>query len=345
MTPFRVGVTRDIRAADGRAVHDLALELLGAGSGIEWEFLARDERELTAENIDGYDALMIFEPGGVTAATLARADRLRLIARFGMGLDAIDLDACTRAGVLVTTAPDAVREVLPAGAMALLLALAHRLLEKDRAVRDGRWDERVALLGAGTLGRTMGVIGLGNVGRGVVRMAEPFGMRRLACDPYAEAETAPPGVELVDLEELLQASDFVCVTSPLTPETHHLLNAERLALMRPGSFVINVARGPIVDTAALEEALRSGHMGGAGLDVFETEPLPTDHPLVGFSNVILSPHAVAYTQSAFRGIGATASRAVLAVARGAIPDHVANPAALEAGGARPRTPPSPRAPR
>jgi D-3-phosphoglycerate dehydrogenase len=332
MTPFRVGVTRDVRGDDGHTVHDLGLELLAADPGIEWEFLARQELELSAETVGGYDALMIFEPGGVSAATLAGADRLRLIARFGMGLDAIDLDACVRHGVLVTTAPDAVREVLPAGAMALLLSLAHRLPEKDRIVREGRWEDRVNLVGAGTLGRTVGVIGLGNVGRGVVRMAEPFGLRRLASDPYVDPASVPPGVELVDLKTLLAVSDFVCVTSPLTPETHHLLNAERLALMRPGSHLINVARGPIVDTVALADVLRSGHLSAAALDVFETEPVPRDHPLLGLDNVILSPHAVAYTQSAFRGIGTTACRAVLAVARGEVPEHVANPAALESTG-------------
>jgi D-3-phosphoglycerate dehydrogenase len=329
MTRFRVGVTRDVRGDDGHAVHDLGLELLASEPRVEWEFLGRDERELTAGNIDGYDALMIFEPGGVSAATLAPGGRLRLIARFGMGLDAIDLDACVRHGVLVTTAPDAVREVLPAGAMALLLSLAHRLPEKDKIVRTGRWEERVNLVGTGTLARTIGVIGLGNVGRGVVRMAEPFGLRRLAADPYADPASVPAGVELVDLASLLGAADFVVVTSPLTPETHHLLNAERLGQMRPGSYVINVARGAIVDTLALADALRSGHLAGAALDVFETEPVASDHPLLKLDNVILSPHAVAYTQSAFRGIGTTACRAVLAVARGETPEHIANPVALE----------------
>jgi D-3-phosphoglycerate dehydrogenase len=332
MTPFRVGVTRDVRGDDGHTVHDLGLDLLAAEPGVEWAFLSRDERELTAGNIDGYDALMIFEPGGVTATTLAGAGRLRLIARFGMGLDAIDLGACVRHGVLVTVAPDAVREVLPAGAMALLLSLAHRLPEKDHIVRAGRWEDRVNLVGTGTLARTIGVIGLGNVGRGVVRMAEPFGLRRLAADPYADPASVPAGVELVDLPTLLGSADFVVVTSPLTPETHHLLDAERLGQMRPGSYVINVARGPIIDTLALADALRAGHLAGAALDVFETEPVPRDHPLLGLDNVILSPHAVAYTQSAFRGIGMTACQAVLAVARGEVPEHIANPAALESSG-------------
>jgi len=321
---FRVGVTRDLRSDDGRPVRDLGLDLLDAAPGIAWEFLTRHETELRPETIAGYDALMIWEPGGVTEATLQGADCLALIARFGMGLEAIDLDACSRHGVLVTTEPYAVREVMPAGAMAFLLALAHRIPEKDRLVRAGRWDDRFGFVGAGTAGRTLGIVGLGNVGCGVVRMAEPFGLRRLACDPYADPGSIPAGVELVELDVLLSSADFVCVTCPLTPETHHLLDRDRLARMRKGAYVINVARGPIVDTLALADALRDGHLAGAALDVFEQEPVEPDHPLLALDNVILSPHAVGYTDAAFRGLGAGTCASVLAVARGEVPEHIAN---------------------
>jgi D-3-phosphoglycerate dehydrogenase len=326
---FRVGIGRDARGVDGRPVHDLQLGLLSAAAGVAWEFMGRHEAELSAATISGYDAIAILYPGGVTAATLGDAGRLALIARFGMGLEAIDLNACTQRGVLVTTAPDAVREVIPAGAMAMLLALAHRIPEKDRLVRAGGWEERARFVGLGTLGRTVGVIGLGNVGRGIVRMAEPFGLRRVAHDPFVDPDSVPGGVELSDLDSLLGEADFVCVAAPLTPETHHLLDAARLARMRPGSYLINVTRGAIVDTLALAEAVRDGHLAGAGLDVFETEPVAPDHPLLSMENVILSPHAVGYTDSAFRGIGGTACRNMLAMARGKLPEHIANPAALE----------------
>ncbi len=327
-TAFRVGVTRDLRGTDGRTVYDLGLQRLAAEPGIAWEFLERHELELTPELIDGYDALMVWEPGGVTEATLTGDGRLKLIARFGMGLEAIDLDACARHGVVVTTSPYAVRQVMPAAAMAFVLALAHRLPEKDRLVRAGRWDDRFGLVGMGTAGRTLGVIGLGNVGRGVVAMAEPFGLRRIAFDPYADPASVPPGVERHDLDDLLRLADFVCVTCPLTPETHHLLDRDRLALMRRGSYLVNVARGPIVDTLALADALRDGHLAGAGLDVFEREPVELDHPLMGLENVIFSPHAIGYTDAAFSGLGAETCASVLAVARSEVPEHVANPAAL-----------------
>jgi D-3-phosphoglycerate dehydrogenase len=160
-------------------------------------------------------------------------------------------------------------------------------------------------------------------------MAKPFGLERLGFDPYLDPRLVRPGVELVDLETLLRSSDFVCITCPLTAETRHLLDRRRLSLMRRGSYLINVARGPIVDTLALAEAVRGGHLAGAALDVFETEPIEADHPLLTLDNVILSPHAIAYTGAAFRGLGTTATECVLAVARGKVPRNVANPSALE----------------
>ncbi len=329
MPEFLVGVTRDLRGDDGTIVHDLGLDQLATEPLIRWEFLPALERELRPETVAGYDALMIWEPGGVTPATLNGAERLVLIARFGMGLEAIDLGACSDLGVIVTTAPDAVRDAVPSGAMALLLSLAHGLGAKERLLRSGRWQERFGHVSLGTNGRTVGIIGFGNVGRGVARRAEPFGLRRLVFDPYADRAESLDGAALVDLETLLRESDFVCVTCPLTEETHHLLDRRRLGWMRPESYVINVARGPIVDTMALAEAIAAGRLGGAGLDVFETEPIEPGHPLLALDNVILTPHAIAYTAAAFRGIGGTAARSVLAVAHGEIPSHVANPAALE----------------
>jgi phosphoglycerate dehydrogenase-like enzyme len=325
---FRVGVTRDLRGPDGRPVFDLGLDRLNQSPGVSWEFLAAHEPVLTPDTVAAYDALMIWEPGAVTAESLQDADRLAIIARFGMGLDAIDLEACSAKGVPVTTAPDAVRDAVPTGAIALLLSLAHGLPAKDRLVREGRWDDRFNHIGPGTNGRVLGIIGLGNVGDSVAYRAAPLGLRCLAFDPYADPATVRDGVELVDLETLLAAADYVCVTCPLTPETHHLLDGPRLALMRPGGYVINVARGPIVDTDALVQALANGHLAGAALDVFDPEPIGPGHPLLEFDNVIVTPHAIAYTTAAFEGLGRTAIDAVLAVHSGEVPAHVANPAAL-----------------
>jgi phosphoglycerate dehydrogenase-like enzyme len=336
---FHVGISRDLRAANGVPVHDLGLELLGGDPRIRWDFLPVHAPVLPAEAVAGYDAVMIWGAGGVAASTLAGADRLRLIARFGMGLDAIDLEACTARRVLVTIAPEAVTTAVPAGAMAFVLALAHRLPEKDGLLRDGRWNEAFDHVGLGTNGRTLGVIGLGNIGAAMLDMAAPFGFRLLGHDPHTHTRrrTYPPSLERVDLETLLRDSDFVCIACPLTDSTRNLIDADRLGLMRPDAYLVNVARGPIVDSYAVAAAVRDGRLAGAALDVFENEPIEPDHPILGLGDkVILTPHALAYTQAAFRSLGVSACESVLAVAAGEMPRNPVNPevvgpAAGEAG--------------
>jgi phosphoglycerate dehydrogenase-like enzyme len=299
---FRVGVGRDLRAADHVAVHDLAFDLLDDADGVEWEFLPEHTPELSPAAIAGFDAIMIWEPAAITAATLAGADRLRLIARFGMGLDAIDLDACADQGVMVSVAPDSVSTSVPTAAMALLLALAHRIPEKDRLVREGRWDERFEYLGRGTFGRTLGVIGVGNIGSTVLRMAEPFGLRLLSFEPHthSHAHQLPAAVAESDLTTLLERSDYVLVACPLTARTRGLIDRDALALMAPHAYLVNIARGPIVEELAVATAIREGRLAGAALDVFDPEPIAPDHPLLGLPQTILTPHAAAYTSSSFR---------------------------------------------
>jgi D-3-phosphoglycerate dehydrogenase len=213
--------------------------------------------------------------------------------------------------------------------MTLLLALAHQLLVKDRLTRTGRWAEKLDHMGTGLTGRTLGLVGLGNIGREIAALARPFGLHVLAADPYtAPAQAAAVGVELYALDDLLRRADFVCVCCALTPETYHLLDARRLALMRPSAFLVNVARGPIVDQRALAAALQERRLRGAGLDVFEREPIQPGDPLLALDNVILTPHAIAWTDECFAGNGRQACEAILAVAGGRLPAHIVNRAAL-----------------
>jgi phosphoglycerate dehydrogenase-like enzyme len=326
---FRVGVGRDVLGADGRCVYDLSL--LDGAARIEREWL-RGAGELTPEDVAPYDAIVLFHDA-VTAGTLEGDDRPLLVARLGVGVDNVDVDACTARGVLLTVTPDAVRRPMASGAIALVLALAHRLPEMDRHVRAGGWN-RFGHVGIGLRGRTLGLVGLGNVGREVATLTAVFGPRIVAADPFL-AE-APSGVELLPLDDVLAESDVVVVTCPLTPETHHLLDAARLSLMKPGSYLVNIARGPIVDQQALAEALRSGPLAGAALDVFEREPIDADDPLLTLDNVILTPHAVGLTDELFRRGGESASRSVLAVAAGRVPEFLLNPGVLESDAARAR---------
>ncbi len=330
-TPFRVGLTRDFLRADGSFGYgEIGLGLLEAQPGITWEFLTEDTRELRADQVRDYDALLVLSPR-ITAATLAGADRLALVARFGVGFDTVDLDACTARGVAVTITPDGVRRPMATAAITLLLALSHRLMAKAELSRAGRWADKLDYMGVGLTGRTLGIIGFGSIGREIARLARPFVLRQIAFDPYATASAAADlGTELVDLEALLRSSDFVCIACALTPETYHLLDTERLALMRPSAFLVNVARGPIVDQVALTAALRAGRLQGAGLDVFEQEPVDPADPLLALPNVIATPHALGWTDECFAGMGQSACAGIVAVASGQVPSHVINRAVAEA---------------
>src|SRR5262249_13828565 len=190
--------------------------------------------------------------------------------------------------------------------------------------------EELGHMGVGLTGRTLGVVGLGNIGREVFTLARPLGMRHLAHDPYARpADAEARGVQLVGLEALLREADFVCLCCALTKDTHHLMNPERLALMKPSAYLVNVARAPVVDQRALTESLARRQFAGAGRDVFETEPIDPADPLLALENVIVAPHALCWTDECFRGNGESACRSILDVAAGCAPANVVNRSALE----------------
>src|SRR5262245_9863454 len=265
---FRAGVTRDFLKADGSlGFSDIGLDLF-AQAGISWEFLPAGGPEIAPEHARDYDGLLVLAPK-VTAATLAVGDRLKIVARFGVGYDNVDVAACTRAGVLLTITPEGVRRPVAVAAITFLLALSHKLLIKDRLTRAGRWAEKLDHTGQGVTGRTLGILGLGNIGLEVASLARPLGMSVVGHDPWADpAAAAAHQVTLLTLEDLLRRCDYLCVCCALSPETRHLINAERLAMMKPTAYLINVARGPIVDQEALVDALRNDRLQGAGLDVF-----------------------------------------------------------------------------
>lgn len=322
---FRVGLTRDFLKPDGSlALGDIGLSLLDADPRVEWQFLREEATELKPNQIAEFDALLLLGPR-VTAETLLGNERLLLVARFGVGYDNVDVEACTNHGVLLTITPDGVRRPVAVSALTLLLALSHKLLMKDRLTRAGRWSEKLDYMGCGLTGRTLGVIGAGNIGREIFRLAAPFEMRHLAADPrLTTADLQGTGIALVDLETLLKEADFIVVCCALTNETRGLLHAGRLALLKPSAYLINVARGPIIDQAALTAALQEKRFAGAGLDVFEREPIDPDDPLLRLDNVILTPHALCWTDECFLGNGRSACRSIMQLAAGQIPEHVVN---------------------
>lgn len=326
---FRVGITRDAITPSGEPVCGRdALRVLDA-PGIEWEFLPEIVPELTPEHAARYDAICVLG-AKVTRKTVSSPEsRLKLIARFGVGYDSVDVAALSDHGVLLTIAPDGVRRPVASSVMAFMLAMAHRLEEKDALVRDGRWKAKGDYLGYGLAGKTLGVIGVGNIGKEVFRLAAPWNMRHLGCDPNVpQAAVDALNVKMVDLDTLLGEADVVSVNCLLNEDTRHLIGVREFALMKPTAFFINTARGPVVDEAALTQALRERRIRAAAIDVFEQEPTPMDNPLLALDNVIVAPHAVCHTDECMRLLGESAFKSAIDLAGGRRPAHIVNVEAL-----------------
>lgn len=327
---YRIGYTADFLTPSGSVGWgDIGLARLEGIPDVDVSFLPRQEPVLSAELAADFDALGVLAPK-VSAELVDNAPRLAVVARFGVGYDNVDLDACTRNGVAVTITPAGVRRAMAATAMTFMLALSHRVIEKDRITRAGEWANKLDYMGYQVTGKTLGTIGLGNIARDLFHLVDPWDMRRIAYDPYIPApQAASAGADLVDLETVLRESDFLVVLCNLTDETRHLINRERLAIMKPTAFLISIARGPIVDEQALYEALSAKSIRGAALDVFEQEPPDPDNPLFALDNVIVSPHALAWTEESAMGIGLGVIESILDVRAGRVPKYVVNKEVIE----------------
>ena len=265
--------------------------------------------------IGEYDALVVRSETRVTEAVIAAGRRLKVVARAGIGVDNIDLDAATRAGIAVVNAPIGNTVAAAEHTMVLMLALARNVPQAYASMKAGEW-RRSAFMGIEVRNKTLGIIGLGRVGSEVARRAAAFGMRLIAYDPFVSPDLAARlGVAVMSLEELLPQSDFVTLHTPLTAGTHHLISAPRLALMKPGARLINVARGELVDDDALLDALAGERLAGAALDVFANEP-PGDLPLLGHPRLLATPHLGASTEEAQREVAIEAAEQALAVLDG-----------------------------
>jgi D-3-phosphoglycerate dehydrogenase len=243
----------------------------------------------------------------------------------GVGYDAVDVAACTANGVIVTNAPDGVRRPVATTILLLILALSHKLMTKDAITRAGRWTETTKHMGVGLSGKTVGSLGVGNIGGEAYRLLAPLDMVHIAFDPYMKAEEAAKlRVRLTDKDTVLREADFVFINMPLTPETRKMVGERELALMKPTAYLINTSRGPIVDEKAIHQALSQRRIAGAALDVFEQEPIAPDNPLLTLDNVIVTPHSICWTDEFFRNNAESAFRSVVAVARGETPTFVVN---------------------
>lgn len=303
-------------------IHEEALALLRESAEVSVGF-GDGARALDEALLAEVDALLVrTKPLG--AKMIGAAARLRVIARHGVGVDNIAVEAAARRGVPVLITPKANLRSVAEHVFALALAVSRNLLRADRCVREGRFAERESLVGRELFGATLGVIGLGRIGEEVARIGKGgFGMRVMGHDPFLDEEAVRArGAEpMGSLEELLPACDLVSVHVPLTGETRGLLGRRELGLMPPGSVLIQTARGGVVDENALAEALRDGHLAGTGVDVFGEEPPPADNPLLRAERAVFSPHTAAHTRQAMRRMALDAARGVLDVLQGADPLH------------------------
>jgi phosphoglycerate dehydrogenase-like enzyme len=326
----KIGLSADLFDTEGRPMFGAAALDLFADAGLSWVVMPPDGGTIDPASFAEHDALFI---GGsrLTEASLA-GDKgvLRVVARNGVGFDSVDVQALTQRGILLTNTPLAVRHSVATIALAFLLALSLRMPLKSRLAREGRWARRADFPGIGLPGRTLGIVGLGGIGRELVRLVQPFGMRVIGADPLVTRDQlAGAPVELLPLDEVLTHSDFVVIACLLDESTRHLISAPRLALMKSTAFLINVARGPIVDETALIEALKAGALAGAGLDVFEQEPPDPNNALFSLENVITTPHSLCWTDTFLAGVARDAITGIIDAMEGRLPRHIVNRAAID----------------
>jgi D-3-phosphoglycerate dehydrogenase len=297
------------------------------GAGIRW--IAGQHREpgpaLAAAREGDVVIIQSVRPL-LTRAAVGQLLRCCCIVRLGIGYDSVDVKAATREGILVCNAPTYCVDDVADHAVALLLSAVRHLSRQDRWIRAGRWDRTGARPARRLRGCTLGLVGFGRIARAVAHRVSGFGLTLLAYDPFVDSGSmAALGVEETDLDGLLSRSDFVSIHCPLTDDTHHLFDARAFRLMKDGVFLVNTSRGSIIDEVALAEALRMGKVWGAGLDVFEYEPLPLDSPLREFDNLILTPHVGANSEESRDDLYRAGYQIALDLQQGRWPQGVVNP--------------------
>ena len=323
---FRVGVTPDFyEEVKGKFEAQMDSKL----GSLDWlevhAMVPQAGHVVAAASLNEYDAVLALAVK-FTKESVAGVERTALISRWGVGYDMLDVDALTANDIALAITPGAVRRPVSEAILALIFALSTNVVGQDRMVRAGKWRGDLPRLGRSPQGRTLGSLGCGNIAQELFRIARSIGFGRfIAHDPYVSPDVAASlGVELVSMDGLFSASDFLCVNTPLSAATRGMVDARLLRLMKPAAFFINTARGPIVQQAALIRALQEGWIAGAGLDVFEVEPLPMDDPLRQLDNVILAPHGLAWTEELARDNSLEACENILTIARGDVPAAIVN---------------------
>ncbi len=325
--PFNLKLTGDFFDAAGKPKYaDIGLSALADAPHIRQAAFPSHSPEIAPEQLAGANGVIVLTPK-VTAQSVSRAKDLLAVGRFGVGYDSVDVPACTAADVAVFITSGAVDRPVAEATVGWMIALTHHFRTKDRLVRTGEWDARSRFMGSELRDRTLGVIGLGGIARHVIKLLENWGMNPpLAYDPFIDdAGAAKAGARRVSLDTLLSESDFVSIHCPLNDQTRGLIGAAQLALMRPDAYLINTARGGLVDEDALYAALKEGRLAGAALDCYAQEPVTKPSRFADLDNVLLAPHCIAWTHELFRDIGRTACQGMIDLSLGQKPRGVVNP--------------------
>ena len=313
-----------------RKIPEVGVELLKKFCDVNY----RDEipppsREELLDAVEDVDAIYCTLSERIDREVMDRAGKLRVIGTMSVGVDHIDVNYATSKGIYVVYTPGVLTETVADHAWALLLATARRVVEADRIIREGGWEIPWAptmMLGYDVHGKTLGVVGMGRIGSAVARRAKGFNMRVLYYDIIRRKELEEElGAEYVELDELLRESDFVTLHVPLTPKTRGLIGERELRLMKKTAILVNTSRGPVVEQKALTRALREGWIAGAGLDVFEEEPIPADDPLLKLDNVVLTPHIASASHDTRNRMAEYAAEGIIKVLKGERPDNLFNP--------------------
>jgi D-3-phosphoglycerate dehydrogenase len=315
-----VVVHTDIKSNDDYSIETERLATIGARfvptprSATEDELIEKTHRA---------DALCVTS-ARITRRVIENLERCKVIVRYGVGFDVVDVEAATERGILVCTMPDFCTEEVANHALALLLACNRRLVQLHDRMRQADWGRDTVLRQIGPLyGETLGIVGYGRIGRAMARRGRPLGMRVIAADPYTP-DPPEDGDRLLPLDDVLREADYVSVHTPLNAETHHLIDERALRLMKPSAYVINTARGPVIDGAALYHALTEGWIAGAGLDVHEIEPVTAEYPILSLPNVVLTPHAAFYSEASVQRQHEMAAENVICVLTGVCPPGLLN---------------------
>lgn len=337
---FRVAITGDFLNEQGQPAYgDNGYSLLSSTPYIAVRFIDQQtpragdadywqrfySMAVAPDQVRDCDGLVVLRPSVPRKTLASAADNLVVIGRSGAGYEKIDVEACTDHDIALFNAPVGLHHATASAALMFMLVLAKNMPAQQRITLAGRWDLQAETMGGEIQGRTLGIVGLGNSGRELVRLVAPFEMRILVHSPHADTSQAHElGVQFTSLDDLLRQSDFVSLHARLTSGNRRMIGAPQLALMKPTAYLINIARGGLVDQQALVNALASRGIAGAGLDVFEVEPLPADDPLTRLDNVVVTPHWVCSSSDVWRATGQAMTSGMLRAARGEVPENVVN---------------------